>query len=134
MHFWLKLYLIWYVDLYYSSLIYLEKWNGQLRTLCLQREETLMSVVSHSLEVFFKLLLLQFICQFWLHQVFIAEHVLSLMSASGVYSRCGVWASHTKALLTAEHRLLVPGVSSCAARAQLVALRHVGFSQTWDGN
>ena len=67
-------------------------------------------------------------------QVFIAEHVLSLVSASGVYSRCGVRASHTKALLIAEHRLLVPGVSSCAARAQLVALRHVGSSQTWDGN
>ena len=27
------------------------------------------------------------------------------VSASGVYSRCGVRASHTKALLTAEHRL-----------------------------
>ena len=52
MHFWLKLYLIWYVDLYYSPLIYLEMWNGQLRTLCLQRLETLMSVVPHSLEVF----------------------------------------------------------------------------------
>ena len=52
MHFCLELYLIWSVDLYYSPLIYLEMWNGQLRTLCMQRLETLMSVVPHSLEVF----------------------------------------------------------------------------------
>ena len=40
-----------------------------------------------------------------LHQVFTAERALSLVSASGIYSCCSVRASHTKALLTAEHRL-----------------------------
>ena len=53
MHFLLKLYLIWHVGLYCKPLVYLEKWNGQLRTLCLQKLEMLTSVVSHSLEVFF---------------------------------------------------------------------------------
>ena len=41
------------MDLCCKPLIYLEKWNGQLRALCLQNLETLTSVVSHSLEVFF---------------------------------------------------------------------------------
>ena len=59
MHFWLKLYLICYVDLYYSSLIYLEKWSGRLRPLCLHSLETVMSVFPIPLR-FCKSLLLRF--------------------------------------------------------------------------
>ena len=49
----------------------------------------------------------------------LSVHFLSWQRVEFTYSPCCARASHTKALLTAEHRPLVPRVSSCGAWTQL---------------
>ena len=95
---------------------------------------------------------------FWLHWVFVAACRLSLVVASGGFSCCGAWALGAGASVVAAHGLSScssralehVGFSSCrmwtqqlqlaGSRVQaqqlwhmgLVALRHVGSSQTRD--
>ena len=76
------------------------------------------------------LLFFMFSCFFFgLHWVFVAEHKISLVAASGGYSgatlRCGAWASHcsgfscwrSRALGTQASVVVAHGLSSCGSQA-----------------